>query len=385
MSYPFEDNPLDDYLDKRFKLRVDELSVRARIEDESSSVHDRNKARKELREIGCRIRELDEECWLEPRNFDVFRSRFELALEGFEQEYPRPDNGLCKHETLLLTRRTFRNNSVHVVRQCQDCGRQKGALSKYTTDVSSLPAFDESLPNKLSNYHNWWHAERDRIVSEVAALGNEAPTFPYSDFEQSYLRKYPSPYPEECAHENKDNRLRRYPSGGDAVVSQCVDCGKHLSSVSKKSVSNWQQLPPYDESLSAVVGDALTQWRQDKYDACELAKQRFFRDVQARINAGEIQVQDNSKLGKYYESVEWQRTRKRIFDRDDQECQACGAAAECVHHIVYSRLGAENDLDLISLCNACHDLIHLEQRKLNNWLRLPPKDIRCLKVDAMGE
>lgn len=108
----------------------------------------------------------------------------------------------------------------------------------------------------------------------------------------------------------------------------------------------------------------------------ENERERFYSEIAARIASGELTVIDNSKFGTYYESEEWSNTRLRILKRDDHECQSCGATAECVHHITYERLGQENDLDLISLCNECHEIIHCIQDDFQFSYRIVPDEIR---------
>lgn len=60
----------------------------------------------------------------------------------------------------------------------------------------------------------------------------------------------------------------------------------------------------------------------------------------------------------YLDSNEWKEKRAKILNRDKNTCQACGAAANVVHHLTYKRLFHEFDHDLVSLCSNCHDIIH---------------------------
>lgn len=52
------------------------------------------------------------------------------------------------------------------------------------------------------------------------------------------------------------------------------------------------------------------------------------------------------------------RVRSQVLERDDYQCQDCGAPATDVHHIVgRSRDPRTNDpRNLISLCRWCHEL-----------------------------
>lgn len=62
----------------------------------------------------------------------------------------------------------------------------------------------------------------------------------------------------------------------------------------------------------------------------------------------------------YLKTPEWLVTRKRILKRDNYTCQGCQAQKVLlhVHHYTYARLGCEDDEDLITLCEVCHDELH---------------------------
>ncbi|KEQ11355.1 HNH endonuclease [Endozoicomonas numazuensis] len=96
------------------------------------------------------------------------------------------------------------------------------------------------------------------------------------------------------------------------------------------------------------------------------------------IVSGELKIVDKTTFGSYYESSEWQKTRSRILVRDGRKCQACNEKAECVHHLIYDRIGKENDLDLISLCNSCHNEVHTYQNSMGPSYRLTPNEIKSL-------
>lgn len=72
---------------------------------------------------------------------------------------------------------------------------------------------------------------------------------------------------------------------------------------------------------------------------------------------------------KFYRSPEWRAKRKEIMRRDNNECQHCKrqgkfSPGECVHHIKHLKdhplLGLDND-NLVTLCNACHNVEHPEK------------------------
>ena len=61
----------------------------------------------------------------------------------------------------------------------------------------------------------------------------------------------------------------------------------------------------------------------------------------------------------YLDSKAWQKLRKKVFDRDNNECVYCGSmdSLNC-HHITYARLGNEKLSDLTTLCRECHGELH---------------------------
>ena len=64
-----------------------------------------------------------------------------------------------------------------------------------------------------------------------------------------------------------------------------------------------------------------------------------------------------SEYVKYLASPEWLAKRDTVMARDMDKCRACGKKAIQVHHLSYARLYNESEYDLVSLCDACHDLV----------------------------
>ncbi len=61
----------------------------------------------------------------------------------------------------------------------------------------------------------------------------------------------------------------------------------------------------------------------------------------------------------YLFTPEWQERRRRILERDEYRCQICNSPHRLnVHHRDYSRRGYENDTDLVTLCQGCHQVFH---------------------------
>jgi hypothetical protein len=70
----------------------------------------------------------------------------------------------------------------------------------------------------------------------------------------------------------------------------------------------------------------------------------------------------------YLKTSEWRETRQRILERDKHQCQVCKASDVLliVHHYTLERQGAEEDTDLVTLCQFC-------RKELLRLLADPPK------------
>lgn len=82
----------------------------------------------------------------------------------------------------------------------------------------------------------------------------------------------------------------------------------------------------------------------------------------------------------FYKSKAWKKKRESIMRRDGYMCQECKrygrqTQAQQVHHIKhldeYPEL-AFDDLNLQSLCNACHNKKHPEKIKAASKKKSPP-------------
>lgn len=63
--------------------------------------------------------------------------------------------------------------------------------------------------------------------------------------------------------------------------------------------------------------------------------------------------------GVYIQSARWKLTREAVLRRDKKRCVRCNGSYRLqVHHTTYAHFGDEPLEDLITLCDACHDLEH---------------------------
>lgn len=357
MSYPFTNNPLEKYLVLLRKLKPqDETEIRA----------------------------LKEEYSLKSRTFDIYLSEKELALEKFEKEYPKPKAPKkCTHSRQEIRIKIHKNHTEHLAKQCLICGMSVQDLKK--SDVSNwnnLLIFDKTLgQDRYNDYKKWWH-NRYEILNKINP-NQHIEEFDTEKFEKEYILKNPSPVcPEKCTHQKFKKTVREYKNNSTAIVLQCLICGLHIKNLSKKGIDDIDDidtLDKFDNDLHMATHKIYSEWNSKFYNATIEERKEFNRKKNVKIQNGEITLFNKSKFATYYDSLEWKNTRQRILVRDKYKCQSCDGNAECVHHIVYDRLGCENNFDLISLCNNCHTNIHYIQDKNENLLKLTPLEIKRLK------
>lgn len=66
------------------------------------------------------------------------------------------------------------------------------------------------------------------------------------------------------------------------------------------------------------------------------------------------------------DSPKYQELQRRVLERDGWRCQFCGARTQLQVHHIQSRgqLGQDVESNLITLCFACHELVHMHRTHL---------------------
>ena len=385
MAYPFSNNPLESYMKELRSLTVSKDWEFGNANNPGLPESVKKVALKRHNELSKKISGLKKITDIQGRTTDVFSSPPEIALALYDSDHPGPmDIYKCEHPEVEARLRTYTNNSTHVVIQCLVCGRPVRDLKKNAvTDWQNLPDFDESITqDKLDDCHRW-SADRYGVYVKALREGDELPEFDYGGFREQYALEHNEPLTvHSCGHLRSENTLRMYESGARAVVLQCLDCGKHIKSVSSNSVSDISALHTFNEFLQRHNEQQYSEWLDNMIAAKKNAEQVFRENLNRELAEGKYSFKINSRFNTYYDSSEWRVTRERVLVRDNGECQACGKPAQCVHHISYDRLGAENDIDLMSLCNQCHDEVHVRQNMFSPVLKLTPLEI--LKLWEFG-
>ncbi len=61
----------------------------------------------------------------------------------------------------------------------------------------------------------------------------------------------------------------------------------------------------------------------------------------------------------YIQSPLWEERKRQYYRRFKKQCRACGSLKSIhLHHMRYSEQGKERDMDLMPLCELCHDEFH---------------------------
>lgn len=75
-------------------------------------------------------------------------------------------------------------------------------------------------------------------------------------------------------------------------------------------------------------------------------------------------------MSEFYKTTQWRRKREKVLKRDEYMCQECKrygktTAAKTIHHIIpltwcllFNKALALASINLLSLCDKCHDKMH---------------------------
>jgi len=381
LPYPFDDNPFEKYFPELRMLRAEELAIYSYTLDKELPNKERVKWAVKCNKIKENIKLLIAKNQIPERSINLYLGEIELALEKLEKEFTKPEKpSKCSHSEKEIRLRFYTDKTSHIVTQCLLCGGfiKDHKKSEFCNWVD-LPPYEEGKRRKEDIEYNRWWETRNEILKNIIGKDGRYPEFEYDEFKSIYEINNPKPMSSnECNHKLTQLTLRKYSESNTSVVKQCLSCGKHIDNIPKKSVKNINSFPIFDAGLEDEMEEKVNKWYLTFSTNLNLAKQSFEEELSRKIKAGEVSRVNKTTFGSYYESQEWARTREIILLRDDNTCQACRAAAECVHHITYDRLGRENDLDLMSLCNSCHNIVHNYQDKQWFGYRLAPIEIRSL-------
>lgn len=147
-----------------------------------------------------------------------------------------------------------------------------------------------------------------------------------------------------CAHSKRELRERTIRGGGKQCVHQCLRCGAATSNAIKTEVAIAQNcgkpLAPFDEQLQILWESAV----KESADRIMNADDSIFWQA----------------YEKYLASPEWQKKREKVLARASGICEGCAEnSATQIHHLSYEHMGDEYLFELVAVCDACHEKLHL--------------------------
>lgn len=379
MAYPFESKLLDSYLTAKRDLVYKILVVQCRLHQYEHGCDRYVETMRELTTLRNKENELKEKNALTPRNIDVFLSYAERKVSQFEHAFPKPVTVReCSHKKSERRVKTHGNLSQHVVVQCLICGADIESVQKSDApNWEYLPEFNQKLRDDRNARIMEWKEQREVVYLNAIGL-KPMSKFDSDAFKTKFTSIYSVPFnPGSCKHEHQEFTIRTLRNGSTSVVSQCTTCGKHIKNVPKNSITDLALLNPFDQ-LKKEALEAIYNAYYVFYLECKNREEKIHIENELKVRRNTKISPSKTRQTGYYNSDEWSKTRERIFARDDFVCQSCGKGAECVHHITYERFGEENDLDLISLCKACHYEVHQRQNSVSYEYILTPTEISTL-------
>ena len=146
----------------------------------------------------------------------------------------------------------------------------------------------------------------------------------------------------KCDCETTAIRSRTRNNGAEAHVIQCLTCGREMRQVKKSA----DELPSFDERLLE-----RWQWRQREFWRLQTEQRERQKE--------EENAEWWDRYSAYLKTKQWEEKRKLVLERDKYVCQGCRRnKAHQVHHLTYDNVFNELLFVLISVCIACHRLIH---------------------------
>lgn len=170
----------------------------------------------------------------------------------------------------------------------------------------------------------------------------------------------------ECDHRVTHPTRFTMSNGAEAIYQQCHSCGeKRGQAISKASITNWQDLPPFDVEKQ----EERRAQTQAFYDARRAERQEEFGWEKHLEEFDEKRDNQNrewwSKYNAYLQTPHWRQLRQQALKRDHFLCQNCFCVIDPshfqAHHLsykAYNRVGYSFVFEVVTLCHTCHKAYH---------------------------
>ena len=148
----------------------------------------------------------------------------------------------------------------------------------------------------------------------------------------------------DCEHEF-ETRRRKVKGGAIQFTPQCMFCGHAKQAI--KRPANADEIGDFQPDLAARYRDQLAIELSEKLKKIAFKQSEKLKEMRAQYGA-------------YLKSDSWKKRRKLVLERANNICEGCGLEpATDVHHLTYDHIGNEFLFELVAICRACHERIHI--------------------------
>ncbi|MBM4136951.1 MAG: HNH endonuclease [Nitrospira sp.] len=128
----------------------------------------------------------------------------------------------------------------------------------------------------------------------------------------------------------------------------------------------------------------VAEWRKKRCIVCntdfiarnrkhKICSRECYKTVQGKRMQGENNYfyrNGNSKNKKCYRGDNWNIIRRKIYKRDNWKCLICGKHCsrkeiQCHHIVPYKQGGANDETNLVTLCNVCHAKVEQDRKQFD--------------------
>lgn len=220
---------------------------------------------------------------------------------------------------------------------CRRCGRP-----------FHVPPVRRNTAHFCSRECHYASRTRARILTKSCPqCGKEFHTYPSQDCRWcSYACTWKS-------QERKETRACAYCEQPFVVKRAATDkCCSWKCRVARQHTPAW----PTWKKILRQCGQCGKEFLSKRHETTRKFCSRICKDYAQRIY--------DSPAPAFYWLTAWKECRAKVLERDQHRCQQCGfdGSGLHVHHILHKRKGGNEDMNnLVTLCNRCHRMRHMEE------------------------
>lgn len=193
-----------------------------------------------------------------------------------------------------------------------------------------------------------------------------------SSKKRSWLRKSTQPRPTDTSTSAPSTRAQRSAANKKAWAARTAQekaafaAAKSTkqpakTSTASSSKSRTERIKPMIDG-SSPTGAKMTRAERSVINKERYRKQRELEMEAAATKRGSKRRGDVFKTRGEYEaylgSEKWKEKRDEVRNEAQGKCEICGKKGSSVHHLRYTKPGAEAPSHVVYVCNSCHRRIH---------------------------